>query len=252
MITAEAVTVRVGGQRTHRPAGRARTHRAAVALLLALALGLSACSGADGTPPPDRPTDPTAILAAASTAMAGVDFVHFTLTVDGTIQGVTISRAEGDLTRGGDAEGTAGITQFGQLIEARFVLKDGRLFIKGPTGGFVELPESATGSLYDPSVILDPERGVAAVLARATAPAVASSDDSVSVVTAVVPQAVAAGLVPGLHSDVQATFRVAVAGNTLSSARFDVTDRSLTADEPASVTVELSDLDVPVDVTVPS
>lgn len=253
MITAEVVTVRVGGQCVPRPLGlRARTRRVTLALTVALGLGLSACSGSGGAPPADRPTDPAAILAVSSTAMAGVDTAHFTLAVDGTIQGVTISRAEGDLTRGGDAKGTASITQFGQLIEAQFVLKDRRLFIKGPTGGFVEVPASATGSLYDPSAILDPERGVAAVLAKASSPTLQSSDDSVSVVQATVPQAVAAGLVPGLQSDVKATFTVAASGNTLSTARFDVTDPSLTGGQPASVTVELSDLGAPVDVAVPS
>lgn len=253
MITAEATTVRVGGEHNRRSSGaRSRTRRSVLALTVALGLALSACSGSNSTPPPDRPTDPAAILAASSTAMAGVDTAHFTLAVDGTIQGVTISKADGDLTRGGDAKGTATISQFGQLVEAQFVLKDGRLFIKGPTGGFVEVPASATGSLYDPSAILDPQRGVAAVLAKASGPTLASSDDSASVVTATVPQAVAAALVPGLQSDVQGTFTVAASENTLTSARFDVTDQSLTGGRPASVTVDLSDLNAPVDVTVPS
>lgn len=249
MITAEAAPVRVGGT-----TGVFRRWRhLAVVLAVSGAAALTACSGSGGSPPvAGRPADPAAVLAAASTAMAGVDSAHFTLAVDGTIQGVTISKAEGDLTRSGDAKGTATISQFGQLIEAQFVLAAKKLYIKGPTGGFVAVPESATGSIYDPSAILDPARGVANVLAKASGPTVVSTDADATVVTATVPRSVAAALVPGLQSDVTGTFTVAAAGNTLTSARFDVTDTSLTAGKPASVTVVLSDLGAPVDVAVPS
>lgn len=252
MITAGARTVRTARRRGVPALTPGLRMALTVALAMLLGAGLAACTGTGDPPPAARPTDAAAVLAAASTAMAAVDTAHFTLAVDGTIQGVTISRAEGDLTRQGDAAGTAGITQFGQLVEAQFVLKDGRLFVKGPTGGFVELPASATGTLYDPSAILDPDRGVAAVLARASDPVLTSADDAVSVVTATVPQVVAAALVPGLQSDVRGTFTVSAGDNTVSAARFDVTDPSLTGGSPASVTVELSDLGAPVDIAVPS
>lgn len=254
MITGDGRIVRAGAVVGGPVVGGHRMRRIVGSLvLLVAALTLPGCSGSGSAgPPTDRPTDPAAILAASSAAMADVATAHFTLAVDGTIQGVTISRAEGDLTRDGDAAGTATISQFGQLIEAQFVLVDGGLWIKGPTGGFVQVPESATGSLYDPSAILDPDRGVSRVLAQARNPALSSSDAQTSVVTATVPQDVAAGLVPGLQADVTGTFTIAAAGNTLSSARFDVTDPALTGGQPASVAVELSDLGAPVDVTVPS
>ena len=82
----------------------------------------------------------------------------------GSCRSITVQKAEGDLTAAGDAQGTATIVQFGQLIEAEFVLVDGQLYLKGPTGGFSQVPAALAGSVYDPSAILNPDKGVAKVL----------------------------------------------------------------------------------------
>jgi len=76
--------------------------------------------------------------------------------------------AEGTLTREGDAEGTAQIEQAGTTVDLTFVIVGDKIYIKGPTGGYQELPLSLAATVYDPSAILDPDKGVAKVLTSAT------------------------------------------------------------------------------------
>ena len=89
---------------------------------------------------------------------------------------MTVQSAKGDLTAAGDAQGTATIIQFGQLIEVEFVLAGGELYIKGVTGGFTQVPAALAGSVYDPSAILDPDQGVAKVLSSVQSPTIAGTD----------------------------------------------------------------------------
>ncbi|MEP6562902.1 MAG: LppX_LprAFG lipoprotein, partial [Nakamurella sp.] len=159
-----------------------------------------------------------------------------------------VQKADGVLTAAGDAQGTATIAQFGQLIEAEFVLAGDQLYLKGPTGGFSQVPAALAGSVYDPSAILNPDKGVAKVLSSVINPVISGTDGDAWLVTGTVPAAVAGGLVPGLNSDVDARFTIAMAGNQLSAAVFTLAGADGT---PATVTVELSDLNAPVSITAP-
>ena len=136
---------------------------------VAALLALTACtsSGSSGVPTAITPT-PTELLASSATAMSEVTSTHFAITVDGQLPTITVQQAEGDLTAAGDAQGMASIVQFGQLIEAEFVLVDGQLYLKGPTGGFTQVPAALAGELYDPSAILNSDTGVAKVLSSVT------------------------------------------------------------------------------------
>ena len=83
------------------------------------------------------------------------------------------------------------------------MLAGGDLYIKGPTGGFSKVPAALAGRIYDPSAILNPDKGVAKVLTSVTNPhhhQHATADSWL--VSGTVPAAVAAGLVPGITTDV--------------------------------------------------
>ena len=123
-------------------------------------------------------------------------------TVDGQLPSVTVQSAKGVLNADGDAQGTATIVQFGQLVEVEFVLAGGELYIKGVTGGFTQVPAALAGSVYDPSAILDPDRGVAKVLSSVQSPTIAGTEGDSWLVSGSVPADVAAGLVPGITADV--------------------------------------------------
>lgn len=155
-----------------------RTSRA-LAALTALTLALTGCTAKkkdDPAPPGGDLPAAEQLVASAALAMAGVKTVHFTLDVNGKIAGLTLKHAEGDLTREGAAKGKATIAQFGATVEGEFVIVDKKLYLKGPTGGFQELPLAAASTLYDPSAILDPARGVAKLLSAARNPKVLGTE----------------------------------------------------------------------------
>lgn len=141
------------------------------AVLAVVALGTAGCSG-DNTPLPDGPQ----LLQQAATATREVQTVRFTLDVQGTVSGISISRAQGQLTRDGKVKGTAVITSTGQPAEAEFVIVGDTMYLKGPTGGFQKLPSSVAASVYDPTKILDDNLGLAALVAGASQPMVRAKE----------------------------------------------------------------------------
>jgi len=181
--------------------------------------------------------------------MAKVTSAAFTLAVDGQLPTVTVQTAQGVLNAAGDAQGSATIVQFGQLVEVEFVLAGKELYIKGVTGGFAQVPAALAGSVYDPSAILDPARGVPKVLSSVQSPTIAGTEGERWLVSGSVPAEVAAGLVPGITSDVTALF-------TITMNSLELTSADLTLDgadgKPATVKVELSDFNEPVTISPPS
>ena len=224
--------------------------RSALAGALALALVvLSACTSNSTTATPTVATlTATEVLAKSSAVMAAVTSAKFSLAIDGELPTVIVQSAQGDLTAAGDAQGTAKIVQLGQLIEVEFVLVGGDLYIKGPTGGFGKVPAALAGGIYDPSAILDPERGVAKVLTSVTNPTITSTDGGSWQVSGTVPAAVAAELVPGIANDVAALLTISMATSELTAAQFTLDGSD---GKPATAKVELSDLNETVSISPP-
>lgn len=150
-------------------AGMSRTLRAVAALSI-FAIVLTGCSKKNKeTNPSELPTG-TQLMADGAKAMGEVKTVHFTIAVNGKISGVSVKAADGDLTKEGNAKGKATIEQLGFVVETEFVLVGKDLYIKGPTGGFTKAPASMAASVYDPSAILDPNRGAPKLLSTAKNP----------------------------------------------------------------------------------
>jgi lipoprotein LprG len=195
------------------------------------------------------------LLDTAGTAMRSVSSVHFALTVDGTLPGVPVQKADGDLNRQGQAKGSATITELGQVIQADFVLVDNDFYIKGPTGSYQRLPAALIGGLFDPTAILDPDRGVAKVLTSVRDPKTEATESVAGTdcyrITGSVSDAVVSALVPGIGKDVTATVWVATAGKHLPvRAQFQVPGNGGT--EGARITVDISRVNAPVSVTAPA
>ncbi|WP_197289130.1 LppX_LprAFG lipoprotein [Nocardia sp. NRRL S-836] len=183
------------------------------------------------------------MLSKSAEAMRSVSSVHFSIKVDGELPDVPVKDADGDLTSAGESKGNAKVTFAGQLLSVEYVLTGGNLHFKGPTGGYTKLPAAFAGQVYDPSAILNPDKGVAKVLAAAKDPKTKSSGD-VSVVEATVPKDVAAGLVPGISADVKATFSIDK-DSMLKNALFELPGGQ-------KVDVGLKDFNKPVTVTAPA
>jgi lipoprotein LprG len=225
-------------------------------LLVTLALVATlttACSSDDQPADTGSLPDGAGLLKDAAAATADIKSAHFTLTVNGEIPDLPVKSAEGDLTREGSAagaaKGTISMTLAGSLFEGEFVLVDDALYIKGPTGGWTELPAAMVRNLYDPAAILDPDRGVAKVLASVRDAKTEGTEDIDGVSTyrvkGRVAQDVVTKLVPGISSDVDITFWVRQdGGHQPVKATVQVTS-------DATVDVTLSDIDKQVEITAP-
>ena len=141
-----------------------------VLALLAALVAVTSCTSSH-----DKKAEPAAglpdggtLLTDSATAMRDIKTAKFLITADGAISGLSLRRAEGTLTREGDAQGTAQIEQAGTNVDLTFVIVGDKIYIKGPTGGYQALPLSLAASVYDPSAILNPDKGVAKLLTTAT------------------------------------------------------------------------------------
>ncbi|HEU0088252.1 MAG TPA: LppX_LprAFG lipoprotein [Pseudonocardiaceae bacterium] len=229
-----------------------RRHLRLLALLAALTTALLASCGAPPAPqaPQDAPPalpDGARLLADSAQAMRTVTTTRVGITVQGALPGLPIQAAEGQLTRQGSAKGTATVDQLGQVVELDFVIIKDKLYVRGPTGGFQELPAATTGVVYDPSVILDPDRGIAAVLAGGAA-ATTEAREQVTGVDCYRVRASFSGralgkLVPGLSQDSTGRMWIATDGLRLVQAHFPTPTGGLT--------FQFSDFDAPVDITPP-
>jgi lipoprotein LprG len=221
--------------------------------LLSLLALLAGCSGGGGGS--SNLPAASSLLSASGTAMRQVTSVHFSITVNGTLPGVPIQNADGDLNAQGQAKGSAKISELGEFLQVDFVLVNKTFYLKGATGGYQKVPAAIAGGLFDPAAILDPNRGVAKLL---TSVQNASTQDQESVngtncykITGKVDKATVAAIVPGVDNDVTATIWVASSGQHLPvKAEFDVPGQG--GSQGAKIDVTISNVNAPVTVTAPA
>lgn len=128
-------------------------------------------TGGTGGPLPDG----TGLLKDAAESIKPITSATFALRITGQVPGIPVKEVSGDLTRKGDAVGKAQLDQFGQTFEVDFVLLEKKLYLKAVTGGWQELGDATR--IYDPSAILDPERGVAKLLTSIESPVTEARED---------------------------------------------------------------------------
>lgn len=197
----------------------------------------------------------SALLTSAGSTTRAVSSVHFSIVVNGTLAGVPIQNADGDLNAQGQARGTAKIALLGQLTQVDFVLVNRTFYIKGPTGGYQKVAASLAGNLFDPTAILDPNRGIAKVLTQ-TQGAQTQARESVNGtdcyrITGKVDKGVVAALIPGINQDVTATLWVTADSKNLPvKASFAVPGSG--GSQGATVDVTFSNVNQPVIVTAPA
>ncbi|MFL5798531.1 MAG: LppX_LprAFG lipoprotein [Actinomycetota bacterium] len=148
-----------------------RWRRGVVAAVVAafLASVLAACSSGGPAHPSTASLPPAAgLLKDSAAAMKKVGSARFDLAGSGRIAGVEVRSAQGLVTADGRAQGSVKIVQAGAVVELQLVVVGGDIYIKGPTGQFAKLPAAAAGASFDPSQILNPDRGLSALLQFAT------------------------------------------------------------------------------------
>ncbi|WP_189062181.1 LppX_LprAFG lipoprotein [Longimycelium tulufanense] len=220
--------------------------------LVLLATLVAGCT--DDAKPAQSLPDGGELLRQSAAAMRSVESVHFTINADGAVAGLPLRGAEGDLTRAGNARGKARVQQAGSVAELDFVLVDQDIYVKGPTGGYQRFPAGLAATLYDPSAILDPERGVAKLLSEASGPRTEAEEEVAGTksyrVAATAPKDALSGLLPGMTEDVPGTLWVDAGSKRLVQARFDVPGAD--GGNKVPVTVAFSDFGKQVDIRPPA
>jgi lipoprotein LprG len=226
---------------------------ARLALLALLTVGLVACSDDDKAVTTDQlPAGPT-LISEAATATGALKSAHVKIETAGEVGSLPLRQAEGDLLRSGDARGTIQLSQFGMLIESDFVVVGKSIYFKGPTGGWQKLDSSVAATIYDPSAILDPDRGIAKLLATAKDPTTEGKetvDGKDAYRVAVKLDSAAVGtLVPGVGGD--ATGKVWVDAKTKQLLRAVLDVPGTSPDKKGTVTINVTNIDAPVTVSAP-
>jgi lipoprotein LprG len=189
-----------------------------------------------------------ALLADSAKAMRAVTTTHFAVNVQGNAPGVQLRSVDGRLTREGSAQGTAKVDEGRQILELQFVIIGQTLYLRPPTGPVQKLPLAFAGTVYDPSLILNPDRGIAAALASGTGATTEAREqvDSVDSYRLGVqfPAQPLGTVVPGLVPDKTSEIWVTAQGSRLVKAQFPTTY--------GTATVQFSDFDAPVEITPPA
>ena len=154
-------------RRGPRPAPVAPPVAALVVVLLALALTLAGCSGADTTPKPE--VSPADVLASAKTNLDDTSGVRIGLSTPTLPKGVSgLLAANGIGTHAPAFDGTIKVSAAGVTADADVVAVDGKVYAQLPfTSKFVPINPPDYGA-PDPADLLATKGGLSSLLTAAT------------------------------------------------------------------------------------
>ena len=199
--------------------------------LLAAVLGLVMASTVACSSEPDSTgplPDGAALLRDAAETSKGITSTHFSLVVTGMLKAIPVQSIEGDLTKDGGPGGAA-------------------------KGTFQNMGDASR--IYDPSTILDPDRGLAKLISAVAAPKT-EGRETVNEVSALrvagtVSKDVVAGIVPGVTADVEVKLWLREDNGHLPVRLWLQVPPETQGAGPTSVEVNLSDVGKPVTVAPP-
>lgn len=234
---------------------RAIPSRLACCMLAVVAVAAAACTPGEDSDE-DLP-DAQSLLESAAEEAAEITSMSFAMQASGEVPGLVIRNIQGEATTEGGpygaAQGTATLTFAGQNIESDFVLEEESLHLRGPTGDFQEVPVEEATQEFDPSAVLDPDRGVANLIGQVRAAETTGTetiDDTPTYqVEGTIEHEEIDDLLPGLSSDAEITLWLAEDGHIPIEASLAFPDEE--ESETPTVDVTLSDVNEPVTVTSP-
>jgi lipoprotein LprG len=149
------------GMQTRR---RLFTVLAALSIATALIAGCSSGSKPSGAPLPDA----TTLVKQSADVTKNLKSAHLVLSVIGKVPGLPIKTLTGDLTNSPAtaASGNVQLTLGGSDVDANFVVVDGELYATLTPNKWSDFGKAA--DIYDVSAILNPDTGVANLLANFT------------------------------------------------------------------------------------
>lgn len=177
--------------------------------------------------------------------------VHVELSTTGELIGVPVRELSGDVTStpAGAATGNANVRINEQFYKTDFIVIGGQLYAKLDGANFSEV--GAAQESYDPAVLLDPERGVANLVAKIQNPVSEAREtvdgaDTVKITGTLSPSEFDS-IVPGLGGRTEA-FPITVW--VTAAAPFVLVKAEVTIDD-AVITIDTSKWGEPVTITAP-
>jgi lipoprotein LprG len=220
----------------------------AFSIVLALILTTGCGGGGSDKNPPGGP-----LLQQAANVMRGVASLSFTLRTSGNPD-VSVKSVDAKLLKNGNSQGSVQVTELGVGIQLDFVVLGKTVHFKGLTGGWQTEPLSKVAGIYDPSAVLDPNRGLVQLLLTAKN-AETRGKDKVSgqecyKVHATLSRAALARLVPGMNADAPADIWVSTADKHVLKAEVEVPAKS--GGKPGKVIIAFADYGKPFTITAPA
>jgi len=221
---------------------------AIVATLLAAALLVSGCSKKSSEPLPDA----AGLLQQSIATTKALKSAHLEIVVNGKIDGLPIKKLSGDLTNvpAVAISGSSTISMGGSDVDIQLVVLDGTLYAALTPNSWLDMGPAA--EIYDPSVILNPDSGLANMLAAIADPKSEGYETIGGVQTVKITGNVSSDAVNKLIPQLKATGSIPAtawiekdAPNQLVQAQVDQSDGN-------NVQLTLSEWDKPVTVTKPA
>jgi lipoprotein LprG len=216
---------------------------------IALIAGCSSKSQDSSKPLPD----PASLLKESSDTTRSQSSMHLKLAVTGEIKELPIESIEGDLTNtpAVAAQGTANIIFLGQRLEGvDFSVVDGTLYAALTKGSFQDLGPAT--DIYDVSAILNPDTGLANVLANFSNPKADGRETLNGVDTVRVTGTVTAEAVNKITPQLAATGPVPATAWIREDGNHELVQAKLEPTPGNSLTMTCSDWGKPVTVTKPA
>ena len=189
-----------------RAAMRARI-LAIFACFFAVVALVAGCTGAGPSPSPEETPDAATLLNESSETTKAQTSAHLALSVEGEIAGLPVEAVDGELTQtpAVAAQGTLDMTYLDQpLQDVEFVVYDGDLWAALTSGGTLTNFGPAS-EVYDVATILDPDVGLANVLANFSDPTIDGQETIEGVDTVRITGNVAADAVNNISPQIGAT-----------------------------------------------
>lgn len=217
--------------------------------LSALALTAGCGGGGSAKKPPAGP-----LLQQAAGTLRSTTSLGFALRAADAPQ-IKVKSVDAKLLRGGNAQGSAQVTEFGMPIQLDFTVLGKTVWLKGLTGGWQREPLSRVAGIYDPSAVLDPDRGLVKLLTTAKNGTTEGTDTVAGQkcyrVHATLDRTAVGGLVPGITADTPADIWISTTDHRVPKAVLTIPPQSGNG-KPGTATITFTDFNTPFSITAPA
>lgn len=234
-----------------RPKNAVRSLWLILTALFAATVLIAGCSSSDQKSSESLP-DAATLLKDGNTSTRALQSVHLELSVDGEIPDLPIKTLTGDLTNvpAVAAQGDANLLFQGADVNAKYVVIDSNLFVALSGDSYLDMGPAA--DVYDIAAILNPDTGLANVLANFSDPKSEGTETINGVETVKVTGQVSADAVNKIAPPIAATGPIPGTAWIEKDGDHKLVQAKLEPKEGSSVQMTLSDWDKPVTVTKPA